>query len=105
MNTTGYCYSNDGLLNRNVNCSESNACDITENSDDELSNPKCNEGKRCYLPLVDFCSEPTVGTCQLFDGKRRAARLSEVQTRRLGKGLGTKRDWSVEVEEEDTALN
>ena len=34
-----------------------------------------------------------------------STRLLEVQTRRLGKGLSTKRDWSVEIEEEDTPIS
>ena len=39
------------------------------------------------------------GTCRL------STRLLEVQTHRLGKGLGNKRGWSETIEEEDIPLN
>ena len=97
MNTTGYCYPNDGPLpTENVNCSESNACVVNYFG----GQGTCSEGFNCFRTSVERCSEPTVGTCQCV--KRCASRLLEIQTRRLGKGLGIKRDWSVEVEEEDT---
>ena len=96
MNTRGYCYPSETFIEiGSVNCSESNACGDTDF-------PACSDGERCIRkPSVEDCiQQPTAGTCTCTKGC--STRLLEVQTRRLGRGLGTKRDWSIEVEEEDT---
>ena len=101
MNTTGYCFPFEFDLEiGSVDCTESNVCDPLRNDPDDRSNPDCpREGDYCFDRIDGTdCIQPTVGICECT--KRCASRLLEVQTRRLGKGLGTKRDWSVE--EEDT---
>jgi len=112
-NTTGYCFPFESDLEiGSVDCSENNVCDPDKNEvtleDGGLvvvvTNPDCpREGESCLLPKevdVEDCIQPTDGTCQCVS-KSCSTRLLEVQTRRLGKGLGTKRDWSVEIDEED----
>ena len=81
----------------------------SENSDIDCSNPctdntDCDIGQVCSVRSIEVCTDqtaPDTGTC-FINRKRRTARLLEVQTRRLGTGSGAKRDWSIEVEEEDT---
>ena len=111
---TGYCYDDDVLLSgpfpiENVNCTESNVCDVAENfltgeGGTSLGNPACGDGESCFKPNVGQCEQPTAGTCTAFS-KRTCSSLSDVQTRRLGKGLGKKRGWSETAEEENIPLN
>ena len=99
--TTGRrCYTTDQFFADQVDCSESNACTVDSNN--PFPQGTCTgAGQICSSVDVEVCNQPTAGTCKCSKGC--STQLLEVQTRRLGKGLGTKRDWSVEVEkEEDT---
>ena len=78
-------------------------CDQTNGFFD---NPACDPGDICGFEDPALCVEPTAGSC-LEAAKRQCTPLSNVQTRRLGKGLGNGRDWleKENIEEEDTARN